>query len=198
MKRISAFALALMLALTLAACSSGSTDSGATETQGGNNQTEAPAGEETQSTEENDGGNDAADLTTIEGYLAAFGLTEEDLKPAHFTRLDATSKSIDSGVIKEVGAYVSQELTDEEVKAWLDQVLGKLGSLSAEGKVDNVLADGDLTSDQIMSKSMYLGTGAYTYNGKQVDVTIFVMPGYLDSDDPDDAMAACALQLTYR
>jgi hypothetical protein len=144
------------------------------------------------------GNNQTSDLTTVKGFLAAFGLTENDLQCAHQTRLDKTTYSLETKQIKEVGVYVSQKLTNEEVKAWLDKVIGKLCSLSAEGKIDNLLTDGDLTTDYIMSQTMYMGSGSYTYNGKKVSVLIDVMPGYLDNADPDDAMAACTLKLEFR
>ncbi len=146
----------------------------------------------------NNGGTQTSDLTTVNGFLSAFGLAENDLKCANFTRLDKTSYSLSTNEIKEVGAFVSEKLTDAEVKDWLDKVIGKLCSLSAEGKIKNSIGDGELTTDYIMSQTMYIGGGTYTYNGKKVSVTIAVTPGYLDNEDPDEAMAACKLSLEFR
>lgn len=204
MKKIMAIALIMVLALfLLTACGGGDT----TDSGGGDS---APA--VSQGGDENGGASDSqtgdesnasvpsgssADLTTIEGFLSAFGLTEEDLKCANFTRLDITSYSLETYEIYDVGAYVSKELTDEEVRAWLDQIITKLGSLSDEGKIQNNLSDGDLTTDYIMSQTMYMGSGSYTYNGKGVTVMIAVTPGYLDNEDPDVAMAACTLSLEW-
>jgi hypothetical protein len=201
MKKFLVLALALVLALTLFTACGGNTDNS-------ENNAKPPAtqGENSNTPDDNNGGdngsgNASADLTTIEGFLSAFGLTEDDIKCANFTRLDITSNVItegpEYGKITEIGAYVSQKLTDEEVKAWLDQIISKLNSLSAEGKIDNLLADEDLTTEYIMGAKPYTGSGSYTYNGKNVDVTITVMPGSLDSDDPNDAMAACTLGLEF-
>ncbi len=183
MRNVIAIAICLAAATMFSACDTGD------ENNGKNDNTEQTG---------NNGNSQTNDLTTIKGFLTAFGLTENDLKCANFTRLDKTSYSLSTNEIKSVGAFVSKKLTDAEVKDWLDKVIGKLGSLSAEGKIKNVVEDGDLTTDYIMSKTMYIGGGTYTYNGKKVSVTISVMPGYLDNEDPDDAMAACTLKLEFR
>ena len=140
----------------------------------------------------------AGDLTTVEGFLSYWGLTGDDLKCANFNRLDKVSYSLETGEIHEVGAYISAKLTDDEAKAWIEKVISKLNSLSAEGKLANILADGEeLTADYIMAQSMHIGSGDFTYKGKKANAMISVIPGYLDSDDPDEAMAACSLKLTY-
>jgi hypothetical protein len=208
MKKLLTLLTAVMMVLSLTAC--GGDDTSSTKTSSKNNSSSSqdkgnsdstPAGNDSDSGNDNAGGDETADLTTVNGFLSAFGLTENDLKCANFTRLDKTAHVItegpEYGKITEIGAYVSQKLTDEEVKAWLEQIMGKLNSLSAEGKIDNLLSDEDLTTEYIMSEKPYMGSGSYTYNGKKVDVMITVMPGSLDSDDPDDAMAACTLGLEF-
>lgn len=199
MKKLLVIILALVLTLSLAAC--GGNNSG-TSTPPANNSSPAPPSSENGSEPTpsgNNGGAAAEDLTTIEGWLAAFGLTESDLVCAHFNRLDINAYVTSTGVITEVGAMVSEQLTDEEVRAWLEQIIAKLESLSDSGQVDNALADGEaLTADYIMEQTMYLGAGSYSYGGKGVSVMIAVMPGYLDSDDPDEAMAACSLGLEWK
>jgi hypothetical protein len=192
MKKSILLMLTFVLAISLVACGGGNDNGGgSTTTPSANNDTTNPPS--------NNGNNATGDLTTIEGFLTAFGLTENDLKCANYNRLDITSHVIDTGVIKEVGAYVSKKLTDEEVKAWLDQIIAKLNSLSDDGKVERLLGDGEaLTTDYIMSQTMYMGSGYYTYNGKEVSVRISVMPGYLDNTDPNNAMAACTLNLEAR
>jgi hypothetical protein len=190
--------LALVLALSLVACGSGDDNGGETTTAP---TTSSDTAETTPTTTEAD--NSGADLTTVEGFLSAFGLTEADLKCANYTRLDKTAYIIDEGAdygkIEEVGAYVSAALTDDEVRAWLEQVISKLNSLSDDGKIDNLFQPGSaLTADYIIEKSngyYYLGSGYYYYNGKKVSAQICVYPKQLDDEDPDDAMAACTLKL---
>ncbi|GHU60167.1 hypothetical protein FACS1894171_0510 [Clostridia bacterium] len=203
MKKVITLALTLVLAFSLlAACGDGSSTTPSSNS--GNSSTSTPPASQSgnDTTPSNNGGNATGDLTTVAGFLAAFGLTENDLKCANFTRLDRTAYIIDEGPdygkIKEVGAYISQKLTDEEVSAWLEQVINKLNSLSDDGKIANSHADAQgeaLTVDFIMNQQMYGGGGQYTYKGKTVGVTIFVVPGYLDNEDPDEAMAACTLRL---
>ncbi|MDR1727553.1 MAG: hypothetical protein LBT74_06445 [Acidobacteriota bacterium] len=195
MKRLLILMLALVLALSLVACGSGETTTAPTAS--------SDTAETSQTTT---GANSSgADLTTVEGFLTAFGLTEGDLKCANYTRLDKTTYTIDEGAdygkIKEVGAYVSKALTDDEVRAWLKQVISKLNSLSDDGKIDNVFQPGSaLTADYIIEKSngyLYQGSGYYNYNGKKVSVQICVYPNQLDSDDPNDAMLAGTLKLEW-
>ncbi len=192
MKKWLILALALTLALSLAAC--GGADNSDTPSGGGS--TPPPASQGGNDTPSGNG-TDTSDLTTVEGLLTAFGLTEDDLKCANFTRLDKDSYSLETGEIGSIGVFVSKKLTDEDVKAWLDQVLTKLNALSDNGKIKNILSDGDLTTDYIMSQTMYMGTGTYTYNGKKVTALLSVTPGYLDDEDPNEAMAACSLSLEF-
>lgn len=200
MKKAFALALALVLALSLAACGGSgngtstppANDNSTSSGTGGNNSTAAPP---------STGGGNAADedLTTVEGWLATFGLTENDLKSAHYNRLDVNSYVTSTGVITEVGVMISEKLTDEEARAWIEQVIAKLNSLSDSGQIDNLLEDGEaLTADYIMDQQMYIGSGYYDYNGRAVVAMISVMPGYLDDEDPDVAMAACSLGLEWR
>jgi hypothetical protein len=142
MKKIITLTLVLVLALSLAACGGNSGGGSTTTPPASNNTTTPPSSGTTTPPADNtpSGGNATGDLTTVEGYLAAFGLTENDLKCANFTRIDKTAYVIDEGPnygkITEVGAYISKGLTDEEVKAWLEQIITKLNSLSDDGKVD--------------------------------------------------------------
>jgi hypothetical protein len=200
MNRILVLMLALALAVFFAACGAkdavqeavrGAVSGG--ESVASSNQDDSK--EATPPEKQGDSGD--ADLTTVEGFLTAFGLTQEDVRCANFNRLDITSNSLETGEIYEVGAYISEKLTDEQAKAWLDQILAKLESLSESGKIKNILEDADLTTDYIMSQSMYVGSGTYMYDGKKVVVLLSVIPGYLDSEDPDDAMAACTLGLEW-
>ncbi|MDR0840527.1 MAG: hypothetical protein LBN26_03975, partial [Christensenellaceae bacterium] len=84
MKRTLAIALALVLALSLAACSGG--NSGNT---GGNNSTTPPANSTTTTPPADTAPNDnGGDTKTVAGYLAQFGLTEDDIKAEGFTSFE--------------------------------------------------------------------------------------------------------------
>lgn len=200
MKKLISITLALVLVLSLSACGG----SGGAPSQPENNSSPAPApaggGASAHTPAPAGGGNAAAeDLTTIEGWLATFGLTESDLECAHYNRLDINSYVISTGVITEVGAMVSEKLSDEEARAWIEQVITKLNTLSDSGQIDNLMADGEaLTADYIMEQQMYIGSGYYDYNGRTVVAMIAVMPGNLDNEDPDVAMAACSLGLEWK
>ena len=190
-----AVCMALAMALSLSACGG---------TAGGNSNAANPpstaarnsaAASDTNSGGSPSQGTSAADLTTVAGFLAYYGLSEDDLKCANFTRLDKTVYDIDTGDIEEVSAYVSQKLTDDQIRAWLEQVMAKLNSLSDNGKVELTFSDGEaLTVDYMMGQPMNIGQGTYPYKGKTIDVLISVTNG-LDSDDPNDATACCSLQL---
>jgi hypothetical protein len=209
MKKTITLALVLVLALSLlTACGGDNNDGSSTTPPANSGTTTTPPADNTPSgggdtTSGNNDSANTADLTTVAGFLAAFGLTEDDLKCANFTRIDKTAYTIDEGPdygkISEVGAYISKALTDEEVRAWLEQILAKLNSLSGDGKIDNLFESGTaLTVDYIMEHStgsIYQGSGYYNYNGKRISAQICVIKGYLDNADPNEAMAACTLRL---
>jgi hypothetical protein len=197
MKKIISIALVLVLALSLlTAC--GGKDNNSTPSNNGGGSTTTPPTSQGENNTQNNSGNTTADLTTVDGWFAYWGLTESDLKPANFTRFDKTSYASQTGEIHEVGAFINKKLTDDEARVWIEKVLTKLGSMATEGKLANILKDGEtLTADYIMSQDMWMGSGDFTYKGKKVNALITVTPGYLDSDDPDDAMAACTLKLSY-
>lgn len=196
MKKLLVLFLALIMVLSLAAC-------------GGNENSNTPSGSSTtdpgtsQETPTTSIGGDTSknDLTTESGFLAAFGLTEDDMKCANFTRIEKTSYNLETNVIGEVGAYISAALTDDEVETWLTKIIGKLNSLSDDGKITALYTGADgaaLTVDYIMGKTMKIAPGSYTYNGKQVSVIISVYPNSLDDADPNEAMAACLVDLEFR
>ena len=191
MKKLLAITLVMVLAFSLLTACGGNAD---TDTSGDDSTNPTASQDDNQTSDDET----IADLTTVDGWLAYWELTEDDLKCANFTRLDKTTTVISTGEIEEVGAYINKELTDEEVRAWLEKVISKLNSMSEEGKLANILKDGEeLTADYIMEQNMRIGSGDFTYKGKKVNAMISVMPGYLDSDDPNDAMAACTLELSY-
>ena len=83
MKKILALALALMMVLALAACG-GKTDpapSGNGTTDPGTSQTTDPGTSQQGGADENTPA-DSVDVSTLNGFLSQFGLTEDDIKPS--------------------------------------------------------------------------------------------------------------------
>lgn len=196
MKKILVLMLALLTGLSLAACGEKTPASNGDNTTAGSQQTEDPGQQEqTQPGGKEDEKTD--DLTTIEGFMKAFGITEDDMKCAKFTRVRKTSYDIDTGKIIEIGSYISESMTNEEVQAWIEKIIAKLDSLSDDGKI-MTYGDGELTVDYMMAKSMKVASGSYIYKGKKVAMAITVLPGELDNDNPDYAMPACTLSLEFK
>jgi hypothetical protein len=192
MKKFLVLVLGLLMALALVGCGGGE---GADATPAGS---EPVAAESTGETAPEDAGEVAdADLTTVEGFLTNFGLSEADLECANFNRLDISVKSAETGEVHEVSTYVSKQLTTEETQAWLEQVVAKLKSLADDGKLSNLLDGGqDLTVDYRMAQELPMATGSYLYEGKTVNFLISV-PNGIDNEDPNVAMGACSLKLEY-
>lgn len=182
MKKIITLLFALLIMVSLTACGKETTPS-----ESGN----TPSS--TQKTEDK-GNKKSEDLTTVEGFMQTFGITEDDMKCAKFTRVGKTSYDLDSGKIIEIGSFISESMTDEEVKAWIEKIIAKLDSLSDDGKI-MTYGDGELTVDYIMSKSMKVASGYYQYKGKKVAMSISAFKGQLDNADPNQAMPACTLSL---
>ena len=194
MKKIIALTLALLMLMSLAACGE-KTPASNDDTTPNSQQTENPGQQE----QTQPGGKEdekADDLTTVEGFMKAFGITEDDMKCAKFTRVGKTSYHTDTGKIIEIGSYISEAMTDEEVRAWIEKIIAKLDSLSDDGKI-MTYGDGELTVDYVMAKSMKVASGSYQYKGKNVAMSITVFKGQLDNADPNEAMPACTLSLEF-
>ena len=99
--------LALLTVLSLAACGEKTPASNGDNTTAGSQQTEKP-GQQEQTQKDNKNNEKTDDLTTIEGFMKAFGITEDDMKCAKFTRVGKTSYDIDTGKIIEIGSYISE------------------------------------------------------------------------------------------
>jgi len=192
-KQILAIALALALALTLASCnllSGNSTDSG--NSAGGNGTTKTGG----------NGGNATAagtsDLTTIPGYLASFGFTEDDLKLPNFTRFDADTV-IDTGEVEGVNVYVSVQIDTTAAKTWFDHILSKLKSLADDGQVVDGIQGGAIDSSSIDFTSLVSVCAEYTYQGKTVDAYLFITAGMMliDNSNPNDASSTASLKFDW-
>ena len=196
MKKFLALALAVLMLLSLVACGEKTPATNDENTTPSSQQTEDP-GQQEQTQPDSKQNEEADDLTTVEGFMKAFGITEDDMKCAKFTRIDKTSYDIDSGKIIEIGSYISEVMTDEEVRTWIENIITKLDSLSDDGKI-MTYGDGELTVDYIMEKSMKVASGSYQYKGKNVAMSITVFKGQLDNADPNEAMPACTLSLEFK
>ena len=196
MKKFLALALAVLMLLTLAACGEKKPEPNGNNTTPSSQQTEDP-GQQEQTQPGGKENEKADDLTTVEGFMKAFGITEDDMKCAKFTRIDKTSYDIDSGKIIEIGSFISEAMTNEEVQAWIEKIIAKLDSLSDDGKI-MTYGDGELTVDYMMAKNMKVASGSYIYKGKKVAMAITVLPGELDNENPDYAMPACTLSLEFK
>jgi hypothetical protein len=132
MKRTLAIALALVLALSLAACSGGNStpSGGSSTTPPANSTTTTPPADNTPSggneTTPNDNG---GDTSTVAGYLAQFGLTEDDIKPEN-----ATEIKIQDG---KLAITVSSTLTADQKKVWYTKLYNAISGISTGGKVKN-------------------------------------------------------------
>ncbi len=197
MKKTITLILALLMLLSLAACGEKTPATNDESTTPSSQQTEDPGQQEQTRPDDSKDNEEADDLTTVEGFMKAFGITEDDMKCAKFTRVGKTSYDTDSGKIVEIGSFISEAMTDEEVRAWIEKIITKLDSLSDDGKV-MTLGDGELTVDYMMAKSMKVASGSYKYNGKNVSVSITVFKGQLDNADPNEAMPACTLWLEFK
>lgn len=85
MKKILTLTLVLFMVVSLTAC---------------NKTTPASSSEDNSSNSQVSEGKDnkkAEDLTTVEGFMNAFGITEDDMKCAKFTRIDKTSYDLKIG-----------------------------------------------------------------------------------------------------
>jgi hypothetical protein len=130
MKKVLALTLALVLALSLVACGGG--NSGNT---GGNSSTTPPANSGTTTTPPADNtpdstpNNNGGDTNTVAGYLAQFGLTEDDIKPEN-----ATEIKIQDG---KLAIAVSSTLTADQKKVWYTKLYNAISGISTGGKVQN-------------------------------------------------------------
>ena len=173
MKKIFALTLALLMIFALAACSNdtGKTPSGSTGTN-----TFGTSQQGQTNTPDSSTPSGSVDVSTLNGFLAQFGLTEDDLKPTEgFKSFDYTVTDGKSyqGVVK-----VNMEWTDganqkSVMSAWVHKVYDKSVAVSDDGKAYTpyttdvyTLESGELTGGG-------LGTQwAWLYKGTSYWVTI--------------------------
>ena len=151
MKRLLTIALVMVLALFLVACHgktgrSNSTPSSNNSTSGNNNPASTNNGGNG-----NNGGNN--DKSTVVGFLAQFGLKEDDFKPEGYV----SSMLSDGDTVK----YTTNETpTVEQRKAWANMVIAKAKSMSTDGKL---YTGNYYTSGKTDEFDTAIDEGKYTY-----------------------------------
>lgn len=146
MKKILALTLALMLALSLAACGgkdgpkpSSSSDTGDTPPASAQ-QEQQPSSTPDPGTEQTDSESTSpdesmptGDTMTVAEFLQVYGLSEDDCKPEHFIEFGEPKREGNMGILD---ISVDKEHTTEETMiAWYTQLYTKLESLSDTGKL---------------------------------------------------------------
>ena len=191
MKKLFALLLAMMLAFSLAAC--GNNDDNPSGSEGDKPGT-SQGGESNnggESTNNGDNNTETYDLTTVAGYLAQYGYSENDFSSTkNFTRMKSTSTK-SSGEIVNVGVYISEGLTEDEKTAWVDSFITLVKGKSDDGKVYKYDYFNGIQTDEIepaVDFATFGGVMAYKADGKTVVVELSVTNG-VDSDNPDDAMS---------
>lgn len=194
MKKILALLLAMMMVLSLAAC-------GGNEgtPSGGTSQQEQPSntsgnGSEQQSGNTSDG-NKTHDLTTIEGYLAQFGLTQDFLKTPSFTRFNG-NRNLSTQQISGINVYQSAEMDAAQKEAWAKGVNDALIAASDDGKITSTPYAIEYSLDVDYTKGTLVFAGTIQVNGKAANFTFSITNG-LDSDDPDDSYPAATFGIQY-
>ena len=190
MKKLLAILLAAMMVFALAACGNNETPSGSEGDKPGTSQ----GGESNNGGENNNNGDnntETYDLTTVAGYLAQYGYSENDFSSTkNFTRMKSTSTK-SSGEIVNVGVYISEGLTEDEKTAWVDSFITLVKGKSDDGKVYKYDYFNGIQTDEIepaVDFATFGGVMAYKADGKTVVVELSITNG-VDSDDPDDAMS---------
>lgn len=126
---------------------------------------------------------DDADEGSVAAFLAAYGMTEDDLKPEHFIeygdlKMDGSAKAGQVGSAGFITISADVAATDEPaVRAWFEQVYGKLTELATDGKIytnamtmeeESVLED---VFTGILWKDMPGTMWAYRFKGLRLNVS---------------------------
>lgn len=194
MKKILALLLAIMMVFALAACGGNEENP-----SGGTSQQEQPSntsgnGSEQQSGSTSDG-DKTHDLTTIEGYLAQFGLTQDFLKTPSFTRFNG-NRNLSTQQISGINVYQSAEMDAAQKEAWAKGVNDALIAASDDGKISSTPYAIEYSLDVDYTKGTLVFAGTIQVNGKAANFTFSITNG-LDSDDPDDSYPAATFGIQY-
>lgn len=191
MKKILALLIAMMMVFTLAACGdNGETPSGSGTTDPGTSTSQPEQQSGSTSDDEK-----THDLTTIEGYLAQFGLTENFLKTPSFTRFNG-SKNLSTQEITGINVYQSEVMNDAQKEAWAKSVNDALIAASDDGKISNTPYAVEYSLDVDYSRGTLLFVGTIQVNGKAANFTFSITNG-LDAENPDDSYPAAVFGIEY-
>jgi predicted small secreted protein len=197
MKKAILLVLTLALLVALAACGGNDTSSGTgNSTQNGGEKTTPPS--QTENTTSSPTGSapqtsapveSKADEGTVTGFLAHYGLTEDDIKPEHFVEfadldMDGDIKAGEVGSTGFIKIMVDKDATGEEqVKAWYEKIYGKMLSLSSDGKTyKNFYLEEEYSLTALYESPLwedFPGTmWAYQYKMPSGDVILNASTGY--------------------
>ena len=195
MKKNLAFLLAMTMVFALAACGGNEENPSGS----GTSQQEQPSntsgnGSEQQSGSASDG-DKTHDLTTIEGYLAQFGLTQDFLKTPSFTRFNG-NRNLSTQQISGINVYQSAEMDVAQKEAWAKGVNDALVAASDDGKISSTPYAIEYSLDVDYTKGTLVFAGTIQVNGKAANFTFSITNG-LDSDDPDDSYPAATFGIQY-
>jgi hypothetical protein len=169
MKKLVLLALALVLALSLAACG-GNTDN--PSGNGGNNSTNPPASQGENGTTQ--GGN--ADTKTVEGVLAAVGLKVDDVKPNGTTDMNTDNDSTSTGV---QFWLEGTKYEDFDATSYIDKLWNVVITASDDGGIYNPykLIGGTKEAIEKTAPGTYntMGQWGYLYKGKNYNMTLGIM-----------------------
>ncbi len=176
MKKLVAFALVIVLALSLAACGGNdkpSNSSNSTSTppasQGGTSTTPPPS-----STPEA-APSDDVDVSTIEGFLSQFGLTEADVKPEGAG--EGSHKTEREGKRGRV-SWIVEDATAEVKDQWIQAIVEKTKTLATDGKiyVDSYFED-EFSFTSIADTGTSTIVWMYHYSDSDVDIKCEILDG---------------------
>ncbi len=172
MKKLIALLLMTVLALSLVACGGNDTPSNSTSAPPAS--TNAPAQTTPSSTPEAAPSNNV-DVSTIEGFLSQFGLTEADVKPegagegSHTTEREGKRGRV---------SWMAEDATAEVKDEWIQAIVEKTKALATDGKL---YADSYFEDEFSFTSITDAGTGRigwlYYYSDSEVDITCEVLDG---------------------
>ena len=178
MKKIFALLLAVIMLFSFAACG-GSEDTGKTDTDGGKVNAEDEAQDIIDKAEDFDSFSEAA----AEHYLKAYGISYDELKPVWEYEVSEKGAYADdpangSGHAVVIFKYTDGELSDEQIKAYYEQVFKATAAASDDGY--NIIGhefvgDGENAGDETTLEdalSGFLQGWCFRKNGKIMAVYV--------------------------
>lgn len=165
MKKVLTLTLVLVLILSLAACGGSGGSASNPPTNGSSTTPGTDAGNSTPGTSQNGNNtsapnNNSGDTDTVAGYLAQFGLTEDDIKPNGFDSFEGPD-----------GWLIKVNAGEGEANTWGKQIYDKIKSISDDGKVYDQ-GYPTFKDEASWSDNGTIYQWSYVYNGKTVEVDV--------------------------